>query len=99
MRRAGPRRHHDRMDITTGTHPSVAAADGPARAAAAAARPARPPWPGIALIAAAAVAAEMAVSARYGYTRDELYFLSARPPPAFGYRDPPPPTPPPAPIT
>src|SRR5260370_5629065 len=85
MRRAGPRRPHDRMDRTTGTGPSVGAADGPGRAAGAAARPARPPWPGIALIAAAAVAAEMAVSARYGYTRDELYFLSAGQHPAFGY--------------
>src|SRR5208283_5118114 len=41
-----------------------------------ASRAVRPPWPGIALIAAAAVAVEMAVSARYGYVRDELYFLS-----------------------
>jgi hypothetical protein len=63
---------------------------------AAASRPARPdcrPWPGIALIAAAAVAVEMAVSARYGYVRDELYFLSAGQHLAFGYVDQPPLTP------
>ena len=54
---------------------------------------ARPPWPGIALIAAAAVAVEMAVSARYGYVRDELYFLSAGQHLAFGYVDQPPLTP------
>src|SRR5260370_28689727 len=93
MRRAGPRRHHDRMDITTGTPPSIGAADGRARGAAAAAGRAGPPWPGLAWIAAAAVAAEMAVSARYGYSRDELYFLSAGQHPAFGYVDQPPLTP------
>ena len=31
----------------------------------------RPPWPGIAAIAAAAFAVEMAVSARYGYARED----------------------------
>ncbi len=65
----------------------------PARAPAVASRPARPPWLGIALIAAAAVAVEMAVSARYGYVRDELYFLSAGQHLAFGYVDQPPLTP------
>ena len=47
----------------------------------------RPPWLGIAAIAAAAFAVEMAVSARYGYARDELYFLAAGHHLAFGYVD------------
>jgi hypothetical protein len=42
---------------------------------------------GLALIAAAAVAVELAVSARYGYHRDELYFLSAGQHLSFGYVD------------
>ena len=53
----------------------------------------RPPWLGIALIAAGAFAVEMAVSARYGYVRDELYFLAAGQHLAFGYVDQPPLTP------
>jgi hypothetical protein len=78
------------MDITTGTHLSR-----PAPAAAAPVPAPLPPAPraGIALIAAGAVAVEMAVSARYGYTRDELYFLSAGHHLAFGYVDQPPLTP------
>jgi hypothetical protein len=51
------------------------------------------PWLGIALIAAAAFGVEMAVSARYGYARDELYFLTAGHHLAFGYVDQPPITP------
>ena len=54
---------------------------------------ARPPWLGIAVIAAAAFGLEMAVSARYGYVRDELYFLAAGHHLAFGYVDQPPLTP------
>ena len=47
----------------------------------------RTPRLGIALIAAAAFGLEMAVSARYGYVRDELYFLAAGHHLAFGYVD------------
>jgi len=50
-------------------------------------------WRGVALIALAAFAVEMAVSARYGYVRDELYFLTAGQHLAFGYVDQPPLTP------
>jgi hypothetical protein len=57
------------------------------------ARAGRAPWAGIAVVAAAAFGAEMAVSARYGYVRDELYFLAAGQHPAFGYVDQPPLTP------
>src|SRR5712691_13438132 len=51
------------------------------------ARTVRAPVAGIAVIAAAAVGLEMAVSARYGYHRDELYFLAAGHHLAFGYVD------------
>src|SRR5256885_6325114 len=57
------------------------------------ARARRAPWRGIAVIAVAAFAAELAVSARYGYVRDELYFLAAGRHLAFGYVDQPPLTP------
>jgi len=53
----------------------------------------RTPWLGITIIAVAAFGAEMAVSARYGYVRDELYFLAAGRHLAFGYVDQPPLTP------
>jgi dolichyl-phosphate-mannose-protein mannosyltransferase len=79
------------MDATTGTHPVRPVPAGPD--AAGAARPARTPWAWIALVAGAAVAVELAVSARYGYVRDELYFLSAGQHLAFGYVDQPPLTP------
>jgi Dolichyl-phosphate-mannose-protein mannosyltransferase len=84
------------MDSTTGSplsRPATAEIQQPERGPAATSGPARPPWPGIALIAAAAVAVEIAVSARYGYVRDELYFLSAGQHLAFGYVDQPPLTP------
>jgi Dolichyl-phosphate-mannose-protein mannosyltransferase len=48
---------------------------------------ARAPWRAIALIALGAFVLEMAVSARYGYVRDELYFLAAGQHLAFGYVD------------
>jgi Dolichyl-phosphate-mannose-protein mannosyltransferase len=55
--------------------------------------PDRTPRLGIAVIAAGAFGLEMAVSARYGYHRDELYFLAAGHHLAFGYVDQPPLTP------
>ena len=45
------------------------------------------PSVGIALIAVAAFAVELCVSGRYGYVRDELYFLAAGQHLAFGYVD------------
>ena len=76
------------MDFTTSARLGLRA---PAPTPAPALTPA--PRAGIALIAVAAVAVEMAVSARYGYVRDELYFLSAGQHLAFGYVDQPPLTP------
>src|SRR5499427_1033188 len=78
------------MNTTGGTQRLPAAQH---RAPAPAARRGGTPWLGIAIIAVAAFAAEMAVSARYGYVRDELYFLSAGQHLAFGYVDQPPLTP------
>src|SRR5215510_11390442 len=72
------------MDTPSETHQLPATGH---RAPASAARPGGTPWRGIAIIAVAAFAVEMAVSARYGYVRDELYFLSAGHHLAFGYVD------------
>src|SRR5713101_8483491 len=77
------------MTSTSETRPRAARHLAPARAV----RPGGTPWRGIAIIAVAAFGAEMAVSARYGYVRDELYFLSAGQHLAFGYVDQPPLTP------
>jgi hypothetical protein len=86
------------MNTTTGAPgPSASPARAPGAAGSqppATARGAqRTPRLGIAIIAAAAFGIEMAVSARYGYVRDELYFLAAGHHPAFGYVDQPPLTP------
>ena len=47
----------------------------------------RDPRLGVGLIALAAIGLELAVSGRYGYVRDELYFLAAGHHLAFGYVD------------
>jgi hypothetical protein len=73
--------------------PQLTGPDTAPEAASLLARARRSPRLGIILVAAAAFAVEMAVSARYGYHRDELYFLEARRHPAFGYVDQPPLTP------
>jgi hypothetical protein len=95
MREHNPDRHASGMStesVRTSGSPLP-----PALAAAGlvpAAEPVRPaPRLGLALIAAAAAALELAVSARYGFVRDELYFLSAGRHLAFGYVDQPPLTP------
>jgi len=80
------------MDTTAGAQRPPAPPARAHRAAgdqpqAAAARQDRTPWPAIGIIAAAAFGIEMAVSARYGYHRDELYFLQAGQHPALGYVD------------
>jgi len=60
-------------------------ANTPTRARSGASTPT--PWRAITLIAVGAIALEMAVSARYGYVRDELYFLAAGQHLAAGYVD------------
>jgi hypothetical protein len=67
--------------------------DATAPAAALTAAPARTPRLAIGLIVLGAVALELAVSGRYGYVRDELYFLAAGHHLAVGYVDQPPLTP------
>jgi hypothetical protein len=86
------------MNTTSGApSPSASPARAPGAAGgrppAAAAQAQRTPRLGIGIIAAASFGIEMAVSARYGYVRDELYFLAAGHHPAFGYVDQPPLTP------
>ena len=84
----GRRFGHEHTPAPAGAAPAASAA-APEPGPAAVAAPVR--W--IALIAAVAVGVELAVSARYGYHRDELYFLAAGQHPAFGYVDQPPLTP------
>jgi Dolichyl-phosphate-mannose-protein mannosyltransferase len=75
------------MNMTAGAQrPSAPSA--PARGGARSrAHPRRASWLSVGIVAAAAFGVEMAVSARYGYHRDELYFLQAGRHPALGYVD------------
>jgi hypothetical protein len=74
------------MSTATDTH-DPSALNQPASPCEAPLRSAPAPRLGIALIATAAFGVEMAVSGRYGYARDELYFLAAGHHLAFGYVD------------
>jgi hypothetical protein len=77
------------MSTATDAHDPSALHSTPASSSDAPPRPAsaRPPRLGIALIAAAAFGVEMVFSGRYGYARDELYFLAAGHHLASGYVD------------
>src|SRR5688500_6178890 len=50
-------------------------------------------WRGLLTLAGGLTALLLAVAGRYGYHRDELYFIRAGSEPAFGYADQPPLTP------
>jgi hypothetical protein len=72
--------------VTSSAHPG-----GGNRTSAAAVTPLEPmAWRGVALLAAGLVVVELALSARYGYHRDELYFLACAHHLAWGYVDQPP---------
>jgi Dolichyl-phosphate-mannose-protein mannosyltransferase len=98
---ACPAQHDSRMDMTSEASAEPAGLSGaaPRRPDAGPSRraradhPDRRTWTGVGLIAAAAFGVELAVSGRYGYVRDELYFLAAGHHLAFGYVDQPPLTP------
>ncbi len=78
-----------RMNTTTGAQSPAAPQPFPPEPSGApvSARAPRPARLATGLIAAAAFAVEMAVSGRYGYVRDELYFLASGQHLAFGYVD------------
>ena len=75
------------------SRPRPSGPDAAPEAASLLARARRSPRLGVIVVAVLAFAVEMAVSARYGYHRDELYFAEAGRHPAFGYVDQPPLTP------